>query len=344
MESILQEFIVERSTLLLFLFLAVMIVILAKGADLLVDKAVEISRLAGVPKALIGATIVSLGTTLPEASVSVFAAIEGNPGMALGNAVGSIICDTGLILGLGALIKPLPLDRRVVNRQGWIQLSSGLLLILICLPYSHLDRILDVGGNLAQLGGFLFVVLLGIYFLWSYRIAMKVENREGNGRENSLNWQTLLKDLLMMAVAVLLVIVSSKVLIICAEELAYRLKVPESVIAASLVAFGTSLPELVTVLSSIRKGEGELAIGNIIGADILNVLFVAGVAAAVTPSGLAVPPDFFTTHFPVMLGVLLIFRFGILMCKTHLSRWVGALLLGSYFAFLFANYLIPGRG
>lgn len=340
MEAALHEFLVSQSTLLLFAILAVMVIVLARGADLLVDKAVEISHSAGVPKALIGATIVSLGTTLPEASVSVFAAIEGNPGMALGNAVGSIICDTGLILGLGALMKPLPLDRRVVNRQGWIQVGSGVLLILVCLPYSHLDGIFTTGGRMAQAAGFLFVALLGVYFLWSYFTAMKAENRESNGKDEKLTWQTLTKDFLIMAAAIAVVIVTSKVLIICAEELAHRLNVPESVIAASLVAFGTSLPELVTVLSSIRKGQGELAIGNVIGADILNVLFVAGAAAAVTPAGLAVPKDFFTSHFPVMLVLLIIFRIGIKVCNTHLSRWVGGALLGTYFAFLVLNYFV----
>ncbi|MDG2170959.1 MAG: calcium/sodium antiporter [Opitutales bacterium] len=340
MEAALHEFLVGQSTPLLFAILAIMVLLLAKGADSLVDKAVEISHSAGVPKALIGATIVSLGTTLPEASVSVFAAIEGNPGMALGNAVGSIICDTGLILGLGALIKPLPLDRRVVNRQGWIQVGSGVLLILVCLPYSHLSGMFSAGGRMIQVAGFLFVGLLGVYFFWSYRTAMKAENRESNGKDEKLTWQTITKDLLIMAGAIAVVILTSKVLIICAEELAHRLNVPESVIAASLVAFGTSLPELVTVLSSIRKGQGELAIGNIIGADILNVLFVAGAAAAVTPAGLAVPKDFFATHFPVMLALLIIFRIGIKVCDTHLSRWVGGLLVGTYLAFLLLNYLV----
>ncbi|MDA0346119.1 MAG: calcium/sodium antiporter [Verrucomicrobia bacterium] len=340
MESFLHEFVAERSTLILLGILAVMLFILAKGADSLVDKAVEISHTAGIPKALIGATIVSLGTTLPEASVSVLAAIEGNAGLALGNAVGSIICDTGLILGLGALLKPLPLDRRVVNRQGWIQLGSGILLILFCLPFSHINRIFDTGGQLPRIGGFIFLMLLVAYFFWSYLAAMKAENRESNGADNVLTWQTISKDLIIMGAAIGAVILSSKVLIVCAEELAYRLNVPESVIAASLVAFGTSLPELVTVMSSIKKGQGELAIGNIIGADILNVLFVAGAAAAVTTGGLEVPPDFFTIHFPVMLGLLIVFRVGIVVCKTHLSRLFGGILLGIYLTFLVANYFV----
>lgn len=340
MESFLHAFLPEQSTIILFVILAVMLFILAKGADSLVDKAVEISNTAGIPKALIGATVVSLGTTLPEASVSVMAAVDGNPGLALGNAVGSIICDTGLILGIGALIKPLPLDRRVVNRQGWIQLGSGVLLILFCIPFSNLNRMYDVGGNLPQVGGFIFLLLLVVYFYWSYRAAMKTENKEAADSEKALSWKTVLKDLVIMGVAIAVVILSSKVLIICAEELAHRLNVPESVIAASLVAFGTSLPELVTVLSSIRKGQGELAIGNIIGADILNVLFVAGAAAAVTPAGLSVPKDFFTIHFPVMILLLIVFRVGIVVCKTHLSRTFGGILLGIYLSFLVVNYLI----
>jgi cation:H+ antiporter len=340
MESILQEFVIERSTFVLFGILAVMLFILAKAADSLVDKAVEISHTAGIPKALIGATIVSLGTTLPEASVSVLAAFEGNAGLALGNAVGSIICDTGLILGLGALIKPLPLDRRIVNRQGWIQLGSGILLILCCLPFSNINRIYDLGGQLPQVVGFIFIILLAAYFFWSYLAAMKTENRDSDQTDTVLTWQTIAKDLLIMSASIIAVILSSKVLIGCAEELAHRLNVPESVIAASLVAFGTSLPELVTVMSSIKKGQGELAIGNIIGADILNILFVAGAAAAVTPGGLEVPTDFFTIHFPVMLSLLIVFRIGIVTCKTHLSRLFGGILLGVYFTFLIANYFL----
>ena len=340
MESAIEEFITGQSTLLLFMILAGLVYVLAKAAELFVDKAVEISQTLGVPSMLIGATIVSLGTTLPEASVSVLAAIHGNPGLALGNAVGSIICDTGLILGLGALISPLPLDRKIVNRQGWIQVGAGLLLVLFCLPYSHLNSTLTQGGNLPRIAGVIFVVLLVVYFYWSYRFGIAAaEQKVTEGKSKGI-FTTVFKDLLFMALAVGLIILSSKVLIVCAEELAHRLRVPQSVIAASVVAFGTSVPELVTVLTSIRKGQGGLAIGNVIGADILNVLFVAGSATAVTRGGLSVPPDFFTVHFPVMLLVLVVFRIGIFIGKASLDRWVGASLLGIYLAFLVVNYLL----
>ena len=112
-------------TIWLFVIIAITLYLLGKGADLLVEEAVTLSTRWGIPQTLIGATIVSLGTTTPEATVSVLAAVQGDPDIALGNAVGSIICDTGLILGTAALIAPLPLNRKIVNRQGWLQLGAG---------------------------------------------------------------------------------------------------------------------------------------------------------------------------------------------------------------------------
>ena len=139
MEQALEHFIKDLPNLLLFLMIAGTLFTVGKGADILVEEAVDLSKKWGIPKVLIGATIVSLGTTLPEAVVSVLAAAKGMPDLALGNAVGSIICDTGLILGLAAIIAPLPLNREMVNRQGWLQFGAGCLLIISCLPFSSLS-------------------------------------------------------------------------------------------------------------------------------------------------------------------------------------------------------------
>jgi cation:H+ antiporter len=116
--------------------------------------------------------------------------------------------------------------------------------------------------------------------------------------------------------------------------------VPEAIIAATLVAFGTSLPELVTAVTAAKKGHGELAVGNIIGADILNILFVSGLAAAVTPGGLAASVDFFKTLFPAMLFVLIIFRLGIFVSKDRLKKPFGLMLIGIYLALTFFSYLV----
>lgn len=325
----------------LFAVLAVFIYLLGKGADILVDEAVALSLRLRIPTVLIGATVVSLGTTLPEAAVSVFAAVQGNPDLALGNAVGSIICDTGLILGIGALMRPLPLNRAVVNKQGYVQLGSGLLLVLLCIPWSTPGAIFTTGGHLPQVAGFLLLGLLVIYFFWSYRLSRTGPTEiSAHGHELEPLW----KSALLLVVGAALVIISSQVVIPTASEIAFRLHVPKSIVAASLVALGTSLPELVTVVTSVRKGQGELAVGNVIGADILNVFFVAGASAAVTSGGLAATPVFFTYLFPVMLGLLLVFRIGIWTGGDVLSRKFGLLLLVLYLAFLVGNVMMGGVG
>jgi len=283
---------------------------------------------------------VSLGTTAPEAAVSVFAAIQGAPGLALGNAVGSVIADTGLILGLACLIAPLRLDPKIVNRQGWIQLGAGFLLVLLAIPLANPGDVFVSGGRVSQLSGFLLIALLAAYLYFSVRWARVGRATEEDDHEaGSPTWIPVLK--LLAAVAI--VVVSAQVLIPAVNEAALRLSVPESVIAATLVAFGTSLPELVTAIAAARRGHGELAVGNVIGADILNVLFVVGMAAAVTPQGLAAGANFFTVLFPAMLFILIMFRVGVIVSGDVLRRPFGYLLITAYVVYMVAGYyLLPG--
>lgn len=327
----------------LLLIIGISIYTLGKGADLLVDESVVISERWGLPRVLVGATIVSLGTTFPEAAVSVFAALQGSPGLALGNAVGSIICDTGLILGIATLMSPLPLRRRIVNRQGWIQIGAGFLLVLSCIPLGAVDRVFVQGGTLPRFMGFVFLALLVAYMWQSVRWVRGEEADAGQGSDmpgadNGDPGVIAAKFLF----ALFLILISSQILIPTVQETATRLGVPEAIIAATLVAFGTSLPELVTAVTAVRKGHGELAVGNVIGADILNVLFVAGAAAAVTPGGLAAPVNFFRFLFPAMLFILAVFRVGIFFSGTELKRPFGAVLLGSYLAVTILSYVNGG--
>lgn len=328
MKEILAEFLTQASWPLIAAIIVGCLAVLARAADWLVDEAVALSERSGLPKVVIGATVVSLGTTTPEAVVSVLAALQGRPGLALGNAVGSIICDTGLILGLACLIAPLPLDRKIVNRQGWIQFGSGVLLVLSCIPWSNPGAVFETGGVLPRAAGVLFLFLLVVYLALTVRWS-----RSSSGLEMSLESTetgSVPVILLKLCCALTLVVVSSWVLIPAVAEAAVRLSVPESIIAATLVAFGTSLPELVTAIAAVRQNHGELAIGNVIGADILNVLFVAGAAAAATSGGLSTPVHFFSLYFPSMLGILIVFRIGILTSGTHLKRGFGLVLLGTY--------------
>ena len=171
----------------LLLIFGLSIAVLGYSADKLVDFAVNLSSRTGIPRVVVGATIVSLGTTMPEAAVSVFAAIKGQPELALGNAVGSIICDTGLILGLACILLPLPIDRRIVNRQGWIQFGAGVLLVLSCIPWADPLSCFtgDTGGVLPQAIGWVFVALLIIYLVWSMKstIGLEMETDDAQSEE-----------------------------------------------------------------------------------------------------------------------------------------------------------------
>jgi len=333
MDEMLNQFLEGTSWPLLLLVIGVAIAVLGKSADWLVGEAVTLSEKSGIPKVIIGATVVSLGTTVPETAVSVLAALNGDPDLALGNAVGSIICDTGLILGIACLIAPLQLPAGVVNRQGWIQLGAAVLMVLLCINWTDPMSVFESGGTLPQWAGWLFLGLLVAYLVMSVRwsrgeTAMHLEEVEANEGE-SIPW-----GVTKLFFSILIVIASSHILIPAVQVAAVRLSIPQSIIAATLVAFGTSLPELVTAVTAARHGHGDLAVGNVVGADILNVLFVAGAAASVTSAGLPADSHFFSILFPTMLAVLIVFRLGIFFSKDTLKFRFGLVLLACYLVFL----------
>lgn len=340
MEAWFESFYADLHWTLLAAVIVVSLYVLGWAADLLVDEAVDLSERSRIPKTVIGATVVSLGTTTPEVAVSVMAAVQGSPDLALGNAAGSVICDTGLILGIAALIAPLRLDRSIVNRQGWIQFGSGFLLVLACINWADPLSSWTTGGNMPQWMGFLFLGLLAAYLyqsmVWSRSDGMDGELPHHHEEPDSV-WLTLAK----LTGAVGVVVLSAQALIPAVTEAATRMNIPQSIIAATLVAFGTSLPELVTSVTAARKGHGELAVGNVVGADILNVLFVSGAAAAVTSSGLNAGPQFFRVVFPMMLFLLTVFRVGIFLSGSHMRRTFGWVLLFSYGFYLIVGYAFP---
>jgi cation:H+ antiporter len=326
-------------TIVLGVVIAGMLFVLSKGADILVDQAVSLSVRWGVPKMVIGATIVSLGTTLPEATVSVLAAVNGNPDLALGNAIGSIIADTGLIIGLAALIGKLPVDQVIVKRQGRIQVAAGFLLALVSIPIFTQGQ-----GNISQWMGGVFIILLVVYIYfsikWTKAPALTQDSSDSAGAfdETNKTKSPMLVQILKLLAGIFLVIVSSKILIPTVEITAVRVGIPQSIIAATLVALGTSLPELVTAITAVRKGHGELAIGNVVGADILNVLFVVGSAAAVTSGGLAVPVSFYKLQIPTMLVILIIFRLFSRGKNEQITKLEGLTLLLIYVIYIVLSY------
>ena len=346
-----------QSWFVLLLITIAAFVVLIRAADLLVDNASALAYRIGMPKVIVGATIVSLGTTSPEAAVSVMAAWDEKPGFALGNAVGSIVADTGLIFGIGCLMMArLPVDRFVVNRQGWVQFGAGLALAVFCYAaYWH-------AGVDAQLGrwvGFVFLGALVAYMYASVRWARqrtRTESSSENTSDGAASGQPFVL-LLLLALGLLLVVVSSEVLIKTVSELARLFRVQEVVIAGTIVALGTSLPELMVAIKSIRKNHPDLLIGNVIGADVLNVFFVVGASAAVVPLPIVttttelpdgslvatkLPEVFLYVHLPAMLTILVLFRLFIASaCRTgHFMRWQGAPLVGLYVAYVIVQYVV----
>ncbi len=326
------------------------VTVLILGADWLVQGASGLAYRLGISKIIVGATVVSLGTTSPECAVSVMAAWSGEPGLALGNAIGSIITDTGLIFGLSCLAVVLPADRFVLSRQGWVQFGSALLLAVLC--YGTWI----VMGDDATLGRWVGVLLLGLLvgYLWiSVRWSrahphgepFQMEEPGGARRKAAKPLAVLLGFCL---IGLLLVIVASRVLVLCGSELAeVHWHVPKVVIAGTLVALGTSLPELVIAVTSIRRGHTEILVGNVIGADVLNVLFVVGASAAAAPlpileSGTRIPEIALYVHLPTMLLVLVAFRVFIHWSGRtgHFRRWYGVPLLLIYVVYTVVQYVI----
>jgi cation:H+ antiporter len=335
------EFFVGQAAWLLLAVTATSIAVLAWGADRLVDGASGLAAGFGVPKVVVAATVVSLGTTSPECAVSVIAAWSGEPGLALGNAIGSVVTDTGLIFGLGCLLATLPADRKLLNRQGWFQAGSAVVLALLC--YGSLIA----SGPAAVLGrgaGLLLTALLVAYLYLSVRWSRRDRGFVDVAGDLSTG-QSILGDstapvgklLAMLALGLFVVVCCSQVLVLAVSELAVQAGISKLVIAGTLVALGTSLPELVVGLSAVRKGHPEILVGTVIGADVLNVLFVVGASALAAPlplleTGAELPALLFYLHLPVMLLMLGWFRFcvGRAGQSGRFSRWMGGPLLAAW--------------
>lgn len=342
-----------QSTWLLVLICVVAMAIVIKGADWLVEGAAGIAKRFGMPEVVVGATIVSLGTTSPEAAVSVLAAFGGDAGLAIGNGVGSIIADTGLIFGVGCLMTRLPADKFVLSHQGWVQFGSAVILAGLCY---FLWATQGNDATIQRWAGVMFTVLLVGYLMISVKWAKQhpsgephvVAEADGSVHSDREHVERGLGMLLGMGIAgLVLVIISGDALVSSVTVVAERWGIPDAVIASTIVALGTSLPELVTGLTAIRKGHPELLVGNVIGADILNVLFVIGVSSLAAPLPLidetAKRPDvILTVMIPAML-IMLFYMRGCIFAATrtgYFSRWMGAPLVASYFAYLVVSYAV----
>lgn len=251
------------------------LVIIIKGGDLFVDAAIWIAKKTGVPSILIGATIVSLATTLPELFVSTIASLHGYTDMAIGNALGSTICNIGFILGLGALISPIPVRRKFFSIKAFMMIVS--LISFYSLAY---DKVVT------KFEGMLLLLLLGVYIMINI-LEVKYSNH-GNSDYMEIGNSSLVNSIFKFILGSALIILGARLLVDNGVKIAKLLDVPEQTISLTLIALGTSLPELVTSIVALIKGHRGMAVGNIIGANIINITMVLGISSLVAQSGLAI--------------------------------------------------------
>ena len=249
-------------------FLALGFFLLVKGADWFVDGASGLARKLGIPQLVIGLTIVAMGTSLPEAAVSISAALRGNAEITIGNIVGSNILNILIILGVTALIATLKVADSTVRYE--IPFMIVVTFVLLWLGYT--------GGQVTRLEGIILWVLFLLYLRYLYMMAKK-----GKEEEREAEQLSTAKIIGLILAGVVMIVVGSNFAVEGASNLAKALGISQRFIGLTIVAFGTSLPELVTSVSAARKHNADIAIGNIVGSNIFNILFIVGTTALITP-------------------------------------------------------------
>jgi cation:H+ antiporter len=298
------------------------IILVMKGGDWFVDAASWIAKAAGIPSFIIGATIVSIATTLPEMIVSVIAAIQGKTDMAIGNAVGSVTANTALIMAVAMIFMVVTISRRDYLRPCLLLIAASALLWLG-----------SVTGSLKIWASLLLAVIFVVFMSQNVRQART--HMESADREPVEKGQTG-KNILLFIVGAAGIVLGSECLVNGGSAIAAALGVPERVIAVTMVAIGTSLPELVTTLTSIRKKESSLSVGNIIGANIIDLTLILPICSLVSGKPLPVAAASIRYDLPACLLVTLVALVPMLW-KEKSSKAQGILLLVIYAVYLFVT-------
>ncbi len=312
-------------TLLLFILgLAVII----KGGDLFVDASVWIAKKTGMPRMLIGATVVSLATTLPEFFVSVIAVSKGVADLGIGNAIGSVICNTGLILALSLIIRPQRVKMGTFFAKAAVMVVSLLLLFVLCL-----DSSLSAAESIP------LYLLLSLFVYSNVR-----EARNGDIRTPETAEGRPAVNIVKFIAGAAGIVIGARILVDSAVKIAASLGISDGIIGVTIVALGTSLPELVTTITALKKKESEIGIGNIIGANIINITLVLSTCALLggninlessyLPTLSGIMPRSLYIDIPVAALLFVLLLVPPLFFKGRLARFQGVLMIGVYFAFI----------
>ncbi len=313
------------------------LLLLIKGGDWFVDGATGIARRFHIPEILVGATVVSIGTTLPEVMVSSASAVKGAGGIAYGNAIGSIICNAALIAALTIAVRPGKVDSSSFRTPVAFFFTAAAFYLFNAYVFGRFER----------WAGIVLLLIFAVYVTVVIRQGLKQKDTPAGSEEEEVRIERhrpLWEDLLLLVVGAAFIAFGADLLVDNGTIIASELGVPDSVIALTFVALGTSLPELVTAITSLAKGHGALSLGNVIGANLFNLVLVSGMAVTLNPFSL---PEGKTVgginaslviDVPVMLGVMLILTVPTLV-RRRTMRWQGILLLTIYAAFCVLQFV-----
>ena len=308
------------SVLLLF---AAGLILIIKGGDLFVDAATWIAEASGIPKFIIGATVVSFATTLPEMLVSVFAALEGNADIAVGNAVGSVTANTGLIMCLSLICMNCAMTRKQFG------VKAGILLVTIAVLFGFTRD-----GQLSVLESAMILVFFVIFLAENLIAGHREQGAEAESDVRAkIDAKTMVINIGKFVIGAAAIVLGAQLLIDNGSALARMLNVPDSIIAATMIAIGTSLPELVTTITAIRKKQSSLSVGNIIGANIMDLTLIMPLCALIQGKAMLVERQGMLLDIPACLVISAAALIPALI-SGKFKRWTGYLIGGLYIVYL----------
>ena len=315
-----------------FLILILGLGLLLGGGDLVVRGASAMAKRLGVSPLFIGLTIVAFGTSTPELAVNLMATFQGNAGISFGNIIGSNIANIGLILGLAALVRPLTVSGAILTREiPMMALTSVLGLILGADWFlRNSDNLFDRSDGLV----FLLLFCIFLYYTIGEVLGKKASDpllEQAGQHSPAMTFRSLFIPAALFGGGLLCLIIGGKIAVVAAVSIAEAFKIPSVIIGLTIVAVGTSLPELVTSVLAAWKGETDLAVGNVVGSNLFNLLFINGLCATLNPVQIPTRGGMWDLGMMVFLSLLLL-----PICLTHtrrIVRWEGALLIGLYLGF-----------
>ena len=305
---------------------------LIKGGDWFVDGASALARRFHLPELLIGATVVSIGTTLPEVMVSTMSALSGHGEIAYGNAIGSVICNAALIAAITIAVRPGKVDPETLKTPVAFFFAAAAIYCAAAYVFGRFTRVMGI-------------IMLAMFVAYMVVNVLQMKNTPAEAHEDAEEEMPLAKTLVLLVLGAVLIALGANLLVDNGTLIAQTLGMPESVIALTFVALGTSLPELVTAITSLVKGHSDLSLGNVVGANVFNLVLVSGVSVTLAPFTVPQSATLFginsslVLELPVMLAVMLILTVPAL-CKGKLNRAQGILLLAIYAAFCAVQFTL----